>query len=148
MLLMKKIYLLICVGLLCCICGDLHAQSSETERIAQVRARLDTLILRDTTYLSEVDLSVGQVSLSELLRSVAQVGGVNLSVQDGANLLVSCNFSRARIADLILFLCEQYGLDIRVVGNIVSIFPYQAPIAPSPVPSIVYNRADSLSVMI
>lgn len=140
---MKKIYLLICVGLLCCICGDLHAQSSETERIAQVRARLDTLILRDTTYLSEVDLSVGQVSLSELLRSVAQVGGVNLSVQDGANLLVSCNFSRARIADLILFLCEQYGLDIRVVGNIVSIFPYQAPIAPPPVPSIVYNRADS-----
>ena len=143
MLLMKKIYLLICVGLLCCICGDLHAQSSETERIAQVRARLDTLILRDTAYLSEVDLSVGQVSLSELLRSVAQVGGVNLSVQDGANLLVSCNFSRARIADLILFLCEQYGLDIRVVGNIVSIFPYQAPIAPPPVPSIVYNRADS-----
>lgn len=143
MLLMKKIYLLICVGLLCCICGDLHAQSSETERIAQVRARLDTLILRDTTYLSEVDLSVGQVSLSELLRSVAQVGGVNLSVQDGANLLVSCNFSRARIADLILFLCEQYGLDIRVVGNIVSIFPYQAPIAPPPVPLIVYNRADS-----
>lgn len=143
MLLMKKIYLLICVGLLCCICGDLHAQSSETERITQVRARLDTLILRDTTYLSEVDLSVGQVSLSELLRSVAQVGGVNLSVQDGANLLVSCNFSRARIADLILFLCEQYGLDIRVVGNIVSIFPYQAPIAPPPVPSIVYNRADS-----
>lgn len=104
---------------------------------------MDTLILRDTTYLSEVDLSVGQVSLSELLRSVAQVGGVNLSVQDGANLLVSCNFSRARIADLILFLCEQYGLDIRVVGNIVSIFPYQAPIAPPPVPSIVYNRADS-----
>lgn len=143
MLLMKKIYLLICVGLLCCICGDLHAQSSETERITQVRARLDTLILRDTTYLSEVDLSVGQVSLAELLRSVAQVGGVNLSVQDGANLLVSCNFSRARIADLILFLCEQYGLDIRVVGNIVSIFPYQAPIAPPPVPSIVYNRADS-----
>lgn len=143
MLLMKKIYLLICVGLLCCICGDLHAQSSETERITQVRARLDTLILRDTTYLSEVDLSVGQVSLSELLRSVAQVGGVNLSVQDGANLLVSCNFSRARIADLILFLCEQYGLDIRVVGNIVSIFPYQAPIAPPPVPLIVYNRADS-----
>lgn len=143
MLLMKKIYLLICVGLLCCICGDLHAQSSETERIALVRARLDTLILRDTTYLSEVDLSVGQVSLAELLRSVAQVGGVNLSVQDGANLLVSCNFSRARIADLILFLCEQYGLDIRVVGNIVSIFPYQAPIAPPPVPLIVYNRADS-----
>lgn len=140
---MKKIYLLICVGLLCCICGDLHAQSSETERVAQVRARLDTLILRDTTYLSEVDLSVGQVSLAELLRSVAQVGGVNLSVQDGANLLVSCNFSRARIADLILFLCEQYGLDIRVVGNIVSIFPYQAPIAPPPVPLIVYNRADS-----
>lgn len=143
MLPMKKMYIILFVGLLFCMCGNLHAQNSETARIAQIRARLDTLVVRDTAYLSEVDLSVGQTPLSELLRSVAQVGGVNLSVQDGANLVVSCNFSRARIADLILFLCEQYGLDIRVVGNIVSIFPYQAPVAPPPVPSIVYNRADS-----
>lgn len=143
MLPMKKIYIILFVGLFFCMCGNLHAQNSETARIAQIRARLDTLVVRDTAYLSEVDLSVGQTPLSELLRSVAQVGGVNLSVQDGANLVVSCNFSRARIADLILFLCEQYGLDIRVVGNIVSIFPYQAPVAPPPLPSIVYNRADS-----
>ena len=115
----------------------------KVDRIPAIRARLDTLTVRDPAYLGEVDLSVGQAPLPELLRSVAQAGGVNLSVRDGANLTVSCNFSRARIAELLLFLCEQYGLDIRVIGNIVSVFPFQAPVAPPPEPSIRFDRADS-----
>ena len=113
------------------------------ERVEAIRARLDTLTRRDEAYLGEVDLSVGEAPLSELLRSVAQVGGVNLSVRDGANLAVSCNFTRARIDELLLFLCEQYGLDIRVVGNIVSVFPYKAPVAPPPEPSVRFIRSDS-----
>lgn len=108
-----------------------------------IRARLDTLTLRDEAYLGEVDLSVGEAPLSELLRSVAQVGGVNLSVRDGANLTVSCNFTRARIDELLLFLCEQYGLDVQVIGNIVSVFPYEAPVAPPPEPSVRFDRSDS-----
>ena len=115
----------------------------KVDRIPAIRARLDTLTVRDPAYLGEVDLSVGQAPLPELLRSVAQAGGVNLSVRDGANLTVSCNFSRARIDELLLFLCEQYGLDIRVIGNIVSVFPFQAPVAPPPEPSIRFDRADS-----
>jgi len=113
------------------------------ERVEAIRARLDTLTRRDEAYLGEVDLSVGEVPLSELLRSVAQVGGVNLSVRDGANLAVSCNFTRARIDELLLFLCEQYGLDVQVIGNIVSVFPYKAPVAPPPEPSVRFDRSDS-----
>lgn len=62
MLPMKKIYIILFVGLFFCMCGNLHAQNSETARIAQIRARLDTLVVRDTAYLSEVDLSVGNAT--------------------------------------------------------------------------------------
>lgn len=141
---MKKLYLLLILLVwTLCLPVALHAQTGGTDRIAAIRARLDTLTVRDPAYLGEVDLSVGQAPLPELLRSVAQAGGVNLSVRDGANLAVSCNFTRARIDELLLFLCEQYGLDIQVIGNIVSVFPYQAPVAPPPEPSVRYNRSDS-----
>lgn len=141
---MKNLYLfLILLAWTLCLPAALHAQTGGTDRIAAIRARLDTLTVRDPAYLGEVDLSVGEAPLSELLRSVAQVGGVNLSVRDGANLTVSCNFSRARIDELLLFLCEQYGLDIRVIGNIVSVFPFQAPVAPPPEPSVRFDRSDS-----
>ena len=141
---MKNLYLfLILLTWTLCLPAALHAQTGGTDRIAAIRARLDTLTVRDPAYLGEVDLSVGQTPLSELLRSVARVGGVNLSVRDGANLAVSCNFTRARIDELLLFLCEQYGLDVQVIGNIVSVFPYQAPVAPPPEPSVRFDRSDS-----
>jgi len=141
---MKNLYLfLILLAWTLCLPAALHAQTGGTDRIAAIRARLDTLTARDQAYLGEVDLSVGQSPLPELLRSVARIGGVNLSVRDGANLTVSCNFTRARIDELLLFLCEQYGLDVQVIGNIVSVFPYKAPVAPPPEPSVRYNRSDS-----
>ena len=95
---MKNLYLFsILLAWTLCLPSFLSAQSDGANRIAAIRARLDTLIRRDEAYLGEVDLSVGEAPLSELLRSVAQVGGVNMSMRDGANLTVSCNFTRARI---------------------------------------------------
>ena len=141
---MKNLYLFsILLVWTLCLPAAVSAQSDGANRIAAIRARLDTLTRRDEAYLGEVDLSVGEAPLSELLRSVAQVGGVNLSVRDGANLTVSCNFTRARIDELLLFLCEQYGLDVQVIGNIVSVFPYEAPVAPPPEPSVRFDRSDS-----
>ena len=141
---MKNLYLFsILLVWTLCLPAVLSAQTDGANRIAAIRARLDTLTRRDEAYLGEVDLSVGEAPLSELLRSVAQVGGVNLSVRDGANLTVSCNFTRARIDELLLFLCEQYGLDVQVIGNIVSVFPYKAPVAPPPEPSVRFDRSDS-----
>ena len=147
---MKQLYLLFLLHILpFVLIGPFPSYAGQpaipekADRIPAIRARLDTLTVRDPAYLGEVDLSVGQAPLPELLRSVAQAGGVNLSVRDASSLTVSCNFSRARIDELLLFLCEQYGLDIRVIGNIVSVFPFQAPVAAPPTPSVRYNRSDS-----
>ena len=58
---MKNLYLFsILLAWTLCLPSFLSAQSDGANRIAAIRARLDTLTLRDEAYLGEVDLSVGE----------------------------------------------------------------------------------------
>lgn len=112
-----------------------NAQIDST-RLSTVRQKIEALVACDSTYLHEIDLSIGNISLSEMLRGVALANGVNISVKSDAEQMVTCNFSRARISDLLYFVCSEYGLTLDVIGNIVSIYRYVAP--PSlPAPPVV-----------
>ncbi len=104
----------------------------ERDRRAVIEAKLAELSALDPTYLTEVDISVGRQSLPELLRSVAGVAKVNLMVKGAESISVTCNFSRAKITDLIRFLCKEYNLEIDIVGNIVAI----SPVVPPPPPPV------------
>lgn len=140
---MKKLYVVFLFALFHAAFFPLQAQSDDTVRLQQIRTKLDSLVARDPAYLSEVDISAGQIPLAELLRNVAKVNGVSLSVKDDGKMKVSCNFARARIDDLLFFLCKEYRLGLDVVGNIVSVFPYKIPDAPPPPPVVGFNPADS-----
>lgn len=129
---MKKLYLFI---LLSIITLTLNAQVDST-RMSTVRQKIEALVACDSSYLHEIDISIGNISLSEMLRGVALANGVNISVKSDAEQMVTCNFSHARISDLLYFVCSEYGLTLDVIGNIVSIYRYVAP--PSlPAPPVV-----------
>lgn len=98
---------------------------------------------RDSLFLRQVDVTAGRLPLTELLRNIARASGVNLSVRSVENIPVSCNFTRARVCDLLNFLCREYRLDAAITGNIVSLFPAAAAPAPTPNPDIVYNASDT-----
>ncbi len=116
---------------------------NDTTRITHIRKMLDSLTIRDSSYAARLDFSLGQIYITDLLRNVAKIGKVNLSIKADNNLKVSCNFSRIRIDELIVFLCKEYGLDIDITGNIVSIFPYVRPSPVPPKPIFLYNKEDS-----
>lgn len=59
---------------------------------------------------------------------------MNLSVRSVEDIPVSCNFTRARVDDLLRFLCREYRLDIEATGNIVSVFAAAASPQPRPDP--------------
>lgn len=107
------------------VSGSVYAQeSADSLAVVQtdvLRRTLDSLGSRDPAYLQETDLSVGNIPLSELLRSIATVNQVNLCVKVATDPLVACNFSRARITDLLYFLCREYGLEAEISGNIVTL---------------------------
>ena len=124
--------------------ADCLAEDRDSLRIAGVRAEMDSLCIREPAFTESVDISVGQMRLSELFRTIAKLKEVNLSVRDDFDCVVSCSFTSSRIDDLIVFLCREYGLDIDIYGNIVSIFKYSAPIVPIPPLDIEYEASDSL----
>lgn len=106
-----------------------------------IRLRVDGLVAVDSRFENQVDISVGRISLADLLRNVAQISGVNLIVKGGEGVVVSCNFSKAKISDLILFLVREYSLDFDVVGNIVSVFPKAIPLPEKREPKIIHGIA-------
>ncbi len=137
---MKRLRGIFCF-LLCLFTVSAYGQSDD--RLAVIERRLDSLAVRDTLYLAEVDVSVGKMPLAELLRSVAKVNALSISVKGAGDLVVTCNFNRARVVDLLYFLCKEYTLDLEVIGNIVSIWPYAKTPAPPPEPKVVYYPNDT-----
>lgn len=112
-------------------------------RFAAIDRKLETLVERDSTFAREVDVTAGRLPLAELLRNIARASGVNLSVRGVESIPVSCNFTRARVDELVRFLCREYRLDVETTGNILSIFPAAEAPSPQPDPEISYNAADT-----
>lgn len=139
---MKRIYAVF-LSLLLLPAAPSSAQPSDTLRLSRIDSELAALVGRDSTFRREVDITSGRLPLSELLRNVARASGVNLSVRGVEEVPVSCNFRRARVEDLVRFLCREYRLDIAVSGNILSVFPAAAAPAPRPDPDVAYAAADT-----
>lgn len=139
---MKHIYtLLLTLLLILSATSPVYGSRSGNDslRMEQVRLKLDAAAKADRAYLKEVDISIGKIALPEMLRNIANVSDVNLSVKGAGDISVSCNFSRAKITDLLYFLCGEYGLDVEVIGNIVSVFPLDIPSLAVREPEVVYD---------
>ena len=126
-----RIFGMVCILLFCCFVVRGQAGAPKV-CLDSVRVRLERAARLDSTYFSEIDLSIGHLSIGELLRNIARVHGVNLCVKVDEGRMVTCNFNRARLIDLLYFLCREYNLELDVVGNIISLS--------EPVPLVVAPR--------
>jgi type IV pilus assembly protein PilQ len=70
----------------------------------------------------EVNISVAKVSIQEFLRGVANNSGLNIDVDPSLNISVVNNFVEVKVRDLLVFVCRQYNLELKVTGNIFSIY--------------------------
>ena len=84
-----------CMLLFCCFVVRGQAGAPKV-CLDSVRVRLERAARLDSTYFSEIDLSIGHLSIGELLRNIARVHGVNLCVKVDEGRMVTCNFNRAR----------------------------------------------------
>lgn len=121
-----------------------------------LQAKLNTLATRDTAYLSKVNLSMSNVSISEVLRGIARSNKVNIALSAEVNFPVVCNFTGVSVVDVLNYFCTEYNLDLELFGNIVSIFPKPKPTTIKEPPRITVDslglvsfdlRADSLATV-
>ncbi len=126
---MKKHYLHILSILLLLACSSLtHAQSQDSLHLAALKVKLNDVVRMDSLYNEKLDISVSNMPVSELMQHIARASGLNINVNLGGEKRITCNFKQARIADILFFVCKEYAFDIAVAGNILSVYPYSAPI--------------------
>ena len=102
----------------------------DDNRIQNIKNNLEVLAV-DNTGLTEnlkLDINVTNVSLSNFLLAVSKVHKVNINVDPSLQGIdIVNNFSDVTVADLLVFLCKEYNLDIQFSGNILSIKKYIPP---------------------
>lgn len=99
----------------------------EDVRLNKIKNNLDVLSV-DNAGLTEnlkLDINVTNVSLTNFLVAVSRVHHLNITVSpELSNVSIINNFSNVTVADLLLFLCKEYDLDIDFTGNILSVKKY------------------------
>ncbi|RNL88487.1 general secretion pathway protein GspD [Sinomicrobium pectinilyticum] len=135
-----------------CIATSLLAQDNDSRRIESIRNHLESLSV-DNPGLTEsfkTDINVNNVPLSGFLMAVSRVHKVNINVSpELQNITIVNNFSDVTVADLLVFLCKEYQLDIDFTGNILSIHQYTPPeeIPEEKAIRVQYDPADDLISM-
>ncbi|MHC1705781.1 MAG: type II secretion system protein GspD [Tenuifilaceae bacterium] len=108
-----------------------------------VRQKIELLAKEVEALNKTIDITVSNVSIQEFVRSVANLSGLNINVSPELNFIVVNNFTKVRVADLLIFLCRQYDIKVSIVGNIVDL--YKTTLEPKPLRGIVeYDKSQDL----
>jgi type IV pilus assembly protein PilQ len=90
--------------------------------IDSLKVKLENLAKSEVPALNEIiSITVADVTIEEFLRAVANSSGLNINVDPALEIRVVNNFSNVRVMDILLFLYEQYDIDLSYIGNIITI---------------------------
>lgn len=102
-----------------------NAQSND-ERLARIEERLN-LMIGDGLGLDKPLTIALNGSLQELVTFLAESTNLNLSLDTKVATTVSVNFTDVLVRDILLYLCDNYELDIKPTGSIVHLIGYEPP---------------------
>lgn len=100
----------------------------QEDRLDTLREELKAISATTLGLTQTVDFNIDHTKLTDFVRAMADLHGINISLENSLNnLQVTNNFSNATVADVLLFLCKSYSLTIDFTGNILYLKKYQAP---------------------
>ncbi|MBI5541220.1 MAG: general secretion pathway protein GspD [Bacteroidia bacterium] len=108
--------------------GIVNSAWSQTDRFTVIEKKLTALSVTMPAIDESVDISMSGVSIQEFLRAVANNAKINISVDPNLNINIVNNFSNVRVFDMLMFMAKEFDLEINVIGTIITVAKYQAPI--------------------
>lgn len=119
---------------------------SGTDRVRLVEERLRNLSITVPGLSQKVQMNVSNVSVQEFLRSLAQANNLNINIDPNLNFKVYNNFTNETALNVLVFLTKEYGLDINLVGSIMSVTKVQEvmPVIPPKEINVRYNQDGNL----
>jgi type IV pilus assembly protein PilQ len=100
---------------------------SAQDRFTEIQNKLRQLSNVSPGLNENVELSVNGVAIQEFIRGIATSNNLNVSVDASLDTKIINNFSNVTVADVFVFLCRKYDLDINFVGSIMSFVKYIPP---------------------
>lgn len=119
------------------------------DRITKLQTMLEELSMDVPGLEENVDISVNQTNLSDFIRGVAKTNSLNITVDPAIDIKITSNFSKVKVKDILIYLCQNYELDILIQGSIIQLKKYvPAPKIASPAqlyqPNITYQQSSDL----
>jgi type IV pilus assembly protein PilQ len=101
--------------------------NAQQDRFTVIEEKLKELSMQTLGLNEKVELSVNGIAIQEFIRALATSNNLNVSVDPSLSAKVINNFSNVTVADVLLFLCKKYDLEVTFIGNIMSFSQYAAP---------------------
>jgi len=98
------------------------------DRFAVIDTELSKLAKTVEGLNQTIDFSASGATIPDFVRALGLNNKINVSIDPSINGHVVYNFSGVVAKDILLFLCTEYDLDIKLIGSIISIHRYNAPI--------------------
>lgn len=119
---------LICLFLIALLGHAAYAQQSRQERTETLEKKLTALAVQVPGLKQKVQIGLSGASIQEFLRAVAQANQLNINVDPMLDVKVSNNFTNENALNILLFLAENYDLEINVIGTIITVSAYHPPV--------------------
>jgi len=97
------------------------SQSPAADRVRLVQERLNNLAIILPGLNQKVQMNVSGVSIQEFLRALAQANQLNINIDPQLNFKVFNNFTNETALNVLVFLTKEYGLDINLIGSIMTV---------------------------
>ena len=91
------------------------------QSVSDIKVQLDSLSDQVPGLNEPVDFTLVDAPLYELLRGVAETHNLNVSLNNLPQINITNNFTNVMVKDLLVFLCQEYGIRIRFTNNIITI---------------------------
>lgn len=101
--------------------------TAQQDRFTVIEEKLKELSMQTLGLNEKVELSVNGIAIPEFIRALATSNNLNVSIDPTISAKVINNFSNVTVADVLLFLCKKYDLEVTFIGNIMSFSQYAAP---------------------
>ncbi|SFC79192.1 type IV pilus assembly protein PilQ [Parapedobacter composti] len=95
--------------------------AQQVDRMAQLEQRLSDLSVELPGLAKRVTLSVSGASMQEFLRALAEAADLNISVDPSVDARIYNNFQSETARNILLFVAQEYHLDIGFIGTIISV---------------------------
>lgn len=128
--------------------GNLCYSQSLSARMAKVQERLNILVDNGIELDKTVTIALNG-DIQELVEFLAESTNLNISIDPAIKTRVAVTFTDVLIRDIVMYLCDNYELDLRPTGKIVHFINYVPP-PPTKKPSLLlidFNESSGLLSM-